>query len=1059
MFKLIAVLSAVFLAQNAVATNLPISTLPLGTGSAVGSSDSLPYTNVGAGQPYRLLLDDLVNLPAFQTEFSALVPMTTLGDLLYENATPVPARLAGNITSTKNFLCQTGTGSVSAAPSWCTIASGDVPNNAANTSGSAGSFTGSLIGDVSGTQSSTSVNKINGISLAGLATGLLKNTTTTGVPSIATYSDVVALFSTCSGTQYLGADGNCHNSSSGSVTSISVSSSNGLAGTSSGGATPALTLSTSVTGMVKGNGTSFSAATSGTDYAPGTSANATGIVKSTTTTGALTAATSSDVIGLFSTCSGTQYLGADGSCHTPSAGFTNPMTTLGDIMYEDATPVAVRLAGNTTTTKKFLTQTGTGSVSAAPAWGALASGDIPNNAANTSGSAGSLSSTLIVGQGGTGDTSLIAYAPVVGGTVNSGALQSASSGQNNSGYVLTSTGAASVPTWQAPSVGTVTSVAATVPSVLSISGSPITSSGTLAIGYSGTALPIANGGTGKTSVTTAPTASSWAGWDANSNLSANNALLGYATTATAASTTTLTVASAFQQYFTGTTTQIVVLPVTSTMALGQSFILTNNSTGVVTVESSGANVINYLNPGQTNTYTVILTTGTTAASWNVPVGQIVTEQGGYWLGSVVSPETTSCTWPNTSTTTPSNLAAVSACPVPTANGLVSAPATKIPAVVIPNQGPGIYRFVAKSAFYSTANTACAFRFSDGTNNTMTMGVGAFSAAGVGGQSPTIEGEINYTGSGPAAGTTVQIQSSGSNASDCNISIANAAGSLGVGLEISVYYFPTVTQLTANSSLPSNWSGYQTVSGGWVQSGSSFGAPSAGSGIVTTQLTGNNVTCVSDGTAAGISCSVLSAGTYHVCAAVNMTMSANSTPSMQLVDGSGNLINKGVAFNAPNANYTGTICGDYKASVGTNVFQIYLASNAGSITIQDTNAITPAINWTVDNVNPIINAATFVGAVTSTGPASYHVEYLTATAACTSSPCTIVSSSGSWFSTVSRNSTGNYTVNINSGEFSTVPACVISTDQTTGFWAAIPTATSFQFTIGADGKFAVQCMGH
>lgn len=47
--------------------------------------------------------------------------------------------------------------------------------------------------------------------------------------------------------------------------------------------------------------------------------------------------------------------------------------------------------------------------------------------------------------------------------------------------------------------GTVTSVAASVPSFLSISGSPVTTSGTLAISYSGTALPIANGGTNQTS--------------------------------------------------------------------------------------------------------------------------------------------------------------------------------------------------------------------------------------------------------------------------------------------------------------------------------------------------------------------------------------------------------------------------------------------------------------------------------------------------------------------------------------------------------------------------------
>jgi len=49
--------------------------------------------------------------------------------------------------------------------------------------------------------------------------------------------------------------------------------------------------------------------------------------------------------------------------------------------------------------------------------------------------------------------------------------------------------------------GTVTSVAATVPSFLSVTGSPITTSGTLALTYSGTALPVANGGTGASTLT------------------------------------------------------------------------------------------------------------------------------------------------------------------------------------------------------------------------------------------------------------------------------------------------------------------------------------------------------------------------------------------------------------------------------------------------------------------------------------------------------------------------------------------------------------------------------
>ena len=55
-------------------------------------------------------------------------------------------------------------------------------------------------------------------------------------------------------------------SGTGTVTAVSVVSANGLAGTSSGGATPALTLSTTITGVLKGNATAISAATAGTDY-------------------------------------------------------------------------------------------------------------------------------------------------------------------------------------------------------------------------------------------------------------------------------------------------------------------------------------------------------------------------------------------------------------------------------------------------------------------------------------------------------------------------------------------------------------------------------------------------------------------------------------------------------------------------------------------------------------------------------------------------------------------------------------------------------------------------
>lgn len=90
----------------------------------------------------------------------------------------------------------------------------------------------------------------------------------------------------------------------------------------------------------------------------------------------------------------------------------------------------------------------------------------------------------------------------------------------------------------------------------------------------------------------------------------------YTTTATAAGTTTLTIASTRFQYFTGSTTQTVVLPVTSTLSTGQEFEIVNLSSNVVTVQSSGANTIQALAANTRLRVTCILTSGTSTASWS-----------------------------------------------------------------------------------------------------------------------------------------------------------------------------------------------------------------------------------------------------------------------------------------------------------------------------------------------------------------------------------------------------------------------------------------------------------
>jgi hypothetical protein len=90
------------LVMNAGGTNVEWNAVALNQSGAV--SGTLPTGNGGTG-----------------------LTTYTLGDLIYSSATNTLAKLAGNTTTTKTFLVQTGAGGgVSAAPSWGTVAAADV---------------------------------------------------------------------------------------------------------------------------------------------------------------------------------------------------------------------------------------------------------------------------------------------------------------------------------------------------------------------------------------------------------------------------------------------------------------------------------------------------------------------------------------------------------------------------------------------------------------------------------------------------------------------------------------------------------------------------------------------------------------------------------------------------------------------------------------------------------------------------------------------------------------------------------------------------------------------
>lgn len=87
---------------------------------------------------------------------------------------------------------------------------------------------------------------------------------------------------------------------------------------------------------------------------------------------------------------------------------------VGDILYSGVTDTLSKLSGNTTTTKKFLTQTGTGSASAAPAWGTISGSDVNGAVATTTNVAGGAANRIVYNTGS--DTTGFVAAPTTSST-------------------------------------------------------------------------------------------------------------------------------------------------------------------------------------------------------------------------------------------------------------------------------------------------------------------------------------------------------------------------------------------------------------------------------------------------------------------------------------------------------------------------------------------------------------------------------------------------------------------------------------------------------------------
>ena len=234
---------------------------------------------------------------------------------------------------------------------------------------------------------------------------------------------------TYNGTNWINSTG----AGSGTVTSVSVVSANGFAGTvATATTTPAITLSTTITGLLKGNATAISAAVSGTDYAPATSG---GSILYGNGAGGFSAVTV-----------GTGLSFTTGTLSATNAGTVTSVTGTAPIASSGGATPAISIAQATTSVSGYLTSTDwntfnnkqvAGSYLTATTGVTTFSGSTTGLTPSTATSGAiTLGGTLAIANGGTGLATLTANNVILGAGTSTPTFVAPST----SGNVLTSNG-------------------------------------------------------------------------------------------------------------------------------------------------------------------------------------------------------------------------------------------------------------------------------------------------------------------------------------------------------------------------------------------------------------------------------------------------------------------------------------------------------------------------------------------------------------------------------------------------------------------------------------------
>jgi hypothetical protein len=422
----------------------------------------------------------------------------TLGDTIYCSADNILATLPGNTSLTKQYLSQTGTGSVSSAPAWSAISGTDITGNALTSANDtnvsltlggtpatsllrSASITAGWIGQLSVARGGTGLSAgISGGIPYYSATSTIASSSVLGSNQLVIGGGTAVAPSTNANLTYNGTALNVSGGAANTITRLltlqatrSFSIANDgimIAGLATGailgqhdygaivmGSNPATSDGGASIFQLRAGGSSTSATNNGL-FLQATTNGANGTAEVAFYTGASTKVAAFNGAGVFNLASLTasQLVFTDASKNLVSISMSGDATitgsgvltiannaittakinnsavdltskvsgvlpianggtnvgtyTLGDTLYSSATNTLAKLPGNTTTGKQFLSQTGTGTVSAAPVWSAISGSDI-TGAALTRVNDTNVSLTL----GGTPTTALLQATSVTAG--------------------------------------------------------------------------------------------------------------------------------------------------------------------------------------------------------------------------------------------------------------------------------------------------------------------------------------------------------------------------------------------------------------------------------------------------------------------------------------------------------------------------------------------------------------------------------------------------------------------------------------------------------------------